>query len=408
MVLGRNGTSLGPGALEDSRLSRSHVEIVAAKGTVRLRDLGSRNGTSVNAVPVTETELVPGDIIAAGSLLFLLHTAPEVYEQPRHNTLVGRSHALGHVVDQLKQVASRPTTVLLLGETGTGKEVVARALHDESHRPGRFVAVNCGSVADTLLQSELFGHVRGAFTGAQTNRSGLVEEAAGGTLFLDEIGDASPSLQAGLLRLLQEKVYRPVGATRTLTTDARVVAATHRNLAGAVATGAFREDLWMRLSRWVIEVPSLHDRTEDIPLLAHTFAQRYAGRPVTLDRSLVYRLMYRAWPGNVRELDGCVERIVVSSPPDADRLTAPDWLLADSADPPSRVPSGSGGMNGHSAPGGRRKRPSADELRRVLLACDGEVKAAASQLGVTRKTAYRWMEKAGVDIDAVRQELDGA
>ncbi len=392
LVLGRKGGELGPGVLEDNRLSRRHCKLVREGDRVHVRDLESRNGTQINGQSIVTGELVAGDILAVGSQLMLLHLAPEVFETPRHRALLGCGHGIASVLEQVRQVASRPTTVLLHGETGVGKEVVARTLHELSGRRGPLVAINCGSVQDSLLGSELFGHAKGAFSGADTTRRGLVAEAAGGTLFLDEIGDASPALQVGLLRLLQEKTYRPVGSNQSRPADVRIVAATHRDL----TSESFREDLRMRLTRWVIEVPPLRQRIEDVPILAHHFANRYCPSPIRLDRPFVHALLAHPWPGNVRELDAVIERAVVSQTTRDGILRTPTWL------PKMLAANRADGAAEDTIPPARPKNPGPEALASVLEACRGQVKAAAARLGVTRKTAYRWFQAAGIDPDDFR------
>jgi len=230
--------------------------------------------------------------------------APCAYSMPE---MLGESHAWREVCEALPRVATSELPVLVLGETGTGKELVARALHALSPRPnGQFVAHNCGATPDSLIESELFGHTRGAFTGAVADRIGLFEAADGGTLFLDEIGDASPLLQMKLLRVLQEGEARRVGDTRVRRVDVRVVSATHRGLDEAVRGGAFRADLLYRLNAVALRLPPLRDRGDDVLLLSEYFLARAAARlgvaPPALAPSLVDRLRRHPWPGNVREL----------------------------------------------------------------------------------------------------------
>jgi DNA-binding NtrC family response regulator/predicted hydrocarbon binding protein len=229
---------------------------------------------------------------------------------------VARSAVMNDVLDLAAQVAPIDTTVLVYGESGTGKEFIVRLIHDQSPRAGApFVSVNCAALTETLLESELFGHVRGAFTGAVRDKAGLFEVAGTGTLFLDEIGEVAPTVQAKLLRALQEREIRRVGAERSIRVHARVIAATNRDLRAAVTAGTFREDLYFRLGAFVITVPPLRDRREDVPALAHEFVRRAAVRVKkdvkTISPDAMTALMTYRWPGNVRELEHAIERAVI-------------------------------------------------------------------------------------------------
>jgi DNA-binding NtrC family response regulator len=229
---------------------------------------------------------------------------------------VAGSAAMQDVLELAARVAPLDTTVLIYGESGTGKEFIVRMIHDQSSRAtGPFVSINCAALTETLLESELFGHVRGAFTGAVRDKAGLFEVATNGTLFLDEIGEVAPTVQAKLLRALQEREIRRVGAERTLKVNARVVAATNRDLRAAVAAGTFREDLYFRLGAFVITVPPLRERREDIPLLVHDFVRRAALRVKkdvqAVSADAMTALMTYSWPGNVRELEHAIERAVI-------------------------------------------------------------------------------------------------
>lgn len=230
--------------------------------------------------------------------------------------IVGDSPALRTVLARISKVAPTDSTVLITGETGTGKELVARAIHRRSHRALRpFVAVNCAAIPQSLIASELFGHERGAFTGALQRRIGRFELAEGGTLFLDEVGDLPAETQIALLRVLQEREFERVGGGRPIPVDARVIAATHRDLTAAMAAGAFRSDLFYRLNVFPVENPPLRDRKEDIPLLVEHFIARYAcrsGRTFrTIDKATLERLQSYAWPGNIRELQNVIERSII-------------------------------------------------------------------------------------------------
>jgi two-component system response regulator PilR (NtrC family) len=228
--------------------------------------------------------------------------------------IIGRSERMLALYQMIETVARVQSTVLVTGESGTGKELVARAIHDLSPRAERpFVSVNCGAFTETLLESELFGYVKGSFTGANTNRKGLFEAANSGTIFLDEIGEMSPAMQVKLLRVLQERKVRPVGATEEITVDTRVIAATNRDLASMVSGNQFREDLYYRISVIPIELPPLRERAEDISELANHFAQKFCaptGRTLSISDNAMRLLERYSWPGNVRELEHTIERAV--------------------------------------------------------------------------------------------------
>jgi DNA-binding NtrC family response regulator len=236
----------------------------------------------------------------------------------RFDGIVGRSRPMRELFQLLETVAATSSTVLITGETGTGKELAAKAIHhNSSRRANRFVALNCSAIPETLLEAELFGHVRGAFTGAIANRQGRLEQAHRGTLFLDEVGTMSPALQSKLLRVLQEREFERVGDSHTVKIDVRVIAATHSDLAKMVADGTFREDLFYRLNVIPVQLPPLRERREDISLLVQHFLERLAvdtGRPaVTVSQEAIRRLMAYSWPGNVRQLENAVERALAFS-----------------------------------------------------------------------------------------------
>jgi formate hydrogenlyase transcriptional activator len=242
----------------------------------------------------------------------------EIRTEHNFEEIVGRSPLLLAALRKIEQVAATDATVLILGETGTGKELFARAIHDRSPRKARpLVKVNCGAIPTGLVESELFGHVKGAFTGALQNRTGRFQLAHGGTLFLDEVGELPPDTQVKLLRALQEQEFEPVGGSRTVRVDVRVIAATNRDLAESVRGGSFRADLLYRLNVFPIEIPPLRDRADDVSLLAAFFLSRIAkrlGKPVkAFSRQSVRRMLEYPWPGNVRELQNIVERAVILS-----------------------------------------------------------------------------------------------
>jgi DNA-binding NtrC family response regulator len=295
--------------------------------------------------------------------------------------LVGASRAMRAVIEQVRAIAATDASVLLLGESGTGKEVVARTIHwNSARRDGPFVAVNCAAIPENLLESELFGHVKGAFTGADRARRGLFADAGGGTLFLDEIADMPLALQAKLLRALQDKTIRPVGGNEEIQLDLRVISATHGDLAGLVRGGRFREDLYYRLAVIPIRLPSLRERPEDIPLLARHFLERVSA---SLRRSVegftdeaLARLLAHRWPGNVRELENVVERAATLA---RGPLITPADLALDLVAP---------------GPVETTARPTLDDLERryidqVLAETNGDKRRAAQILGVSVRTLQR-------------------
>jgi len=391
LVLGRTATCFGPRALDESRISRRHLEVVRVGGRVCATDLGSRNGSLVNGERIREAELALGDAISLGGVILMVHLGPVFHELPRHPTLLGIGGAIGRVITQIERAAPGDVTLLIQGETGSGKELVARALHEASGRAGSFVPINCGALAEGVVHSELFGHERGAFSGAGVARNGLVDAAAGGTLFLDEIADASLTLQTSLLRLLETGDYRQVGSNRLLHADARFVAATHVPLETAVESRGFRDDLHSRLNRIVIPVPPLRERREDILPLANVLAARIAGHQVAISRPLAIAMLRYGWPQNVRELLAVIEQALLERD-DAAAIKLTDTLASRlSAQPVAAA-----------APRASPQSPGADALRAQLSRLGGNVKALAAEHGVARTTVYRWLRAAGIDPKSAR------
>jgi len=317
---------------------------------------------------------------------------------PGEPLIVGHSPGIIAAVKTLARVARTDATVLLQGESGTGKELAARTLHHYSGRASRrLVVVNCGAMAETLLESELFGHVKGAFTGASSSRPGLFREADGGTLFLDEIGDLSLHLQTRLLRALQEREVVPVGAETPIKVDVRVVAATHRDLSAMVKDGGFREDLYYRLDVVTVRLPPLRERKQDIPLLVDHFlrslAHRHRRGPVAVDPDAQARLLAYDWPGNVRQLQNVLERALVLAEQD---VIGPEHLpeeirLVAAAPREPRVRDAAPEGDGAALADVERQH-----VLRVLDAMGGNRQAAAKVLGISRRTLLRMLQRWGM------------
>jgi transcriptional regulator with GAF, ATPase, and Fis domain len=301
--------------LSEESVSRVHCEISRVGRGVRVRDLGSTNGTFVERGRITEAVTAVGSVIRVGNAvelalrpdLTLLEVEP--FAKGEIDGVIGAGLAMRRIFAVLDGVARTDATVLLLGETGTGKEVLAHAIANRSHRRSPFVVVDCGAVTPTLIQSELFGHERGAFTGALAQRKGAFESARGGTIFLDEIGELPPDVQPMLLRVLEAREIRRVGGNQTIPVDVRVLAATSRDLEREVSAGRFREDLYFRLAVVPITIPPLRARRDDIPALVAQILSRIPGAALLAPgpRTLSW-LLQHDWPGNVRELRNILER----------------------------------------------------------------------------------------------------
>jgi formate hydrogenlyase transcriptional activator len=329
----------------------------------------------------------------------------EILQEHHFGEIVGRSVALRNMLAQVERVAPADATALILGETGTGKELVARAIHDRSARRERpLVKVNCAAITAGLVESELFGHVKGAFTGAFAERTGRFELADGGTLFLDEIGELPLETQAKLLRVLQEREFEPVGSSQTRRVDVRVIAATNRDLEQAVAEGRFRSDLYFRVAVLPIRVPPLRERREDVPLLVQYFAERCArplGRQIDgFSSASLRRLQAYAWPGNVRELQNVVERAVVLAKGPLLEL-GPEFLPADAVTPGRSLPASASAPPPAdvASPGTTLDELSRQHILAVLERCGGIIegpRGAASALGLRPSTLRSRLKKLGV------------
>ncbi len=321
--------------------------------------------------------------------------------------LIGTSPAMRDIFALIRRVAHSKASVLITGESGTGKEMVARAIHFHGPRAAKpFLPINCTAIPEGLLESELFGHVRGAFTGAHATKRGLFEKANAGTLFLDEIGDMGPVLQSKLLRVLQDREIRPVGGTQSVKVDVRIIAATNKDLPREMQEGRFREDLYYRLNVIPIEIPPLHERPEDIPALAQGFVRKHSeGRRRFLSRDALDRLAANPWKGNARELENVIERALVLT--DAEEIGPHDLPIAFAADSGAVVPT-EGSLRACA-----QRQLSLRELeelyiQEILAATGGNKVRAARILGIDRKTLYRRAERSARGPDAGEQEKETA
>jgi DNA-binding NtrC family response regulator len=396
--------------LDDRAVSRLHLELDVKADGVTLRDLGSRNGTFVADVRVRDVDLQPGAVVRCGASAFRIDRTDEptfvaISERTSFGDLVGASLAMRQIYAVLERVALTQTTLLVEGETGTGKDVVARAVHGASSRAaGPFVPVDCGAIPENLFESELFGHVRGAFTGALQNRAGAFEEATGGTLFLDEIGEMPLAMQAKLLRAIETRRIRRVGESRETDVDVRIVCATNRRLSRMVNDGTFREDLYYRLAVVEVTLPPLRARREDIPAIAeHLYAKlrRDRGLPdspgARLSDELLRSLSQRPFPGNVRELRNAIERAVTLGGAGGTSLHRPGAPPAA----PAALPTGIESIVPLHLPLKEARDAWTSEfesiyVRTMLARTKGNVTRAAEQAGVTRRFLQRTIARLGL------------
>jgi DNA-binding NtrC family response regulator len=372
--------------LSDPAVSRNHFSIEARPDGFRLRDLGSTNGTFVSGVRLVEGVVAAGAEIEVGeSVLRLLQKGGAVdvalHRGDRFGALVGRSSIMRQLFARLERAARSDGTILLDGETGSGKDLAAEAIHLASARAaGPFVVVDCGAVPAALMESELFGHERGAFTGAVARRVGAFESADRGTLFLDEIGELPLDLQPKLLRVLEKRAVKPVGSENAKSVDIRVVAATNRDLRREVNRGAFREDLYFRLAVIPIRMPPLRERGDDALLLAEAFYRDLAGAEAALPAALRARVGQHDWPGNVRELRNAVEQVAA---------------LGEISVEPAAAPSG------ELPPFKEAKRQAIERfekpyLEALLAASGGNASAAARRAGLDRVHLLKLLRQYGL------------
>ncbi len=386
--------------LTDTSASRRHCELAAEPSGLVLRDLGSTNGTFVADLRIEKATLPPQTILVVGRNQVTVCVQHEREERPlsrheRFGELLGRSPAMRHAFNLLDAAAQSDSTVLLEGESGTGKELAARAIHARSTRSeGPFVVVDCGAMAPTLLESELFGHEKGAFTGATITREGALAAAHRGTLFLDEVGELELSLQPKLLRFLERRELRPLGSNTLKTVDVRVVAATHRRLEQMTAAKSFREDLYYRLAVIRVRLPALRERPEDIAMLALAMAAKL--RPHLdpqrwLDEATLTMLGGYAWPGNVRELRNVVERLAALPG------VSPETLLrSEKSSESAPLEPALATRSYHEAKDQVLERFERDYLTALLKREQGVVVRAAEVAGVPRQTLFRLIKKHGL------------
>jgi transcriptional regulator with GAF, ATPase, and Fis domain len=414
--IARIGTADGNDlVLADRTVSRLHCEVSVRGNTIVIRDCGSTNGTLIDGVRVREAEIPPGTLVRIGgsALRVELGEEPafvEVSGRSAFGELVGSSVEMRRVYAILERLALTDATVLVQGETGTGKDVLARSLHAASRRADRpFVAVDCGAIPEHLVESELFGHVKGAFTGATSDRRGVFEEADGGTLFLDEIGEMPLALQPKLLRAIESRAIRRVGGTGARTVDVRIIAATNRSLASSINDGSFREDLYYRLAVVEVRLPPLRARRDDIPVLAAHFFRTFGGfggvggvggvgGDGALPAEFVAGLVGRGWPGNVRELRNYIERSVSLG------TIAPRPAAPVAASPAAAGPVPADSIERFVAlhlplKEARRAWTESFELvyvRAMLKLVGGNVTRAAERAGVSRRFLQRMVARLGI------------
>jgi DNA-binding NtrC family response regulator len=402
-------------SFDDGWMSAAHAVLRRVLGAWIVEDLGSKNGTLVNGSVVQRAQLADGDLIELGhTFLLFRETAPAPDAPPWTDAaelwpaapgLATLAPALEVELAQLPAIARSPVSVLVRGETGTGKEVIASAIHGLSGRPGSFVAVNCGALSKTLVESELFGYRKGAFSGADQDRPGLVRSADRGTLFLDEIGDLPATAQAALLRALQEHEVLPVGDIRPAKVDLRVVVATHRDLEAMVARNEFRADLLARIAGFRLELPPLRERREDLGLLIAALLPRHAAERAGSMHFSCHAaralLLYR-WPLNVRELEQCIAGAAALTASEVELSHLPAPIRAAAAAGPVAAPQAPQSVEPPRT--ARTPRPlSAEEAQRrerlvaLLRAHGGNVTAVARELGKARFQVQRWLKRYGLD-----------
>jgi DNA-binding NtrC family response regulator len=388
--------------LPDRTVSRFHARIDLTPGGYLLTDLDSTNGTAIGATRVVTAYLDPGDQLRLGDVTVRFeieneHTDLAISPTDRFGAILGASPAMRRLFNQLERIAESDSAVLIEGETGSGKELVASELHHHGpRRAGPYRVVDCGSLPESLIEAELFGYERGAFTGAVRSRAGAFEEASGGTLFLDEVGELDPALQVKLLRALEARTVKRLGSNEWRPIDARVIAATHRDLQRLCSQHRFRADLYFRLAVITVRVPPLRERLDDIPLLVSAILSELGESPV-VDEPLIARLKNRYWAGNVRELRNLIERAVVLGPS----------AFADEAE-----------VRPTGAPVGRDSAIEPFKLAKANMLLDferrylerllghfrGNVTRAARAAEIDPTSLFRLIKRYRIDVSGLRQE----
>lgn len=394
------GSTTGVELLKRCRVHRPHLYSVVITGQISLET--AARATAEGAADYLQKPLTIDQIreMAGRAEEYRDRAGISIADEPpMESSIVGRSPSMLNVYKLIARVAPSNANVLITGASGTGKELVARAIHDHSNRSQRpFTAFNCGSFAETLLESELFGHEKGAFTGADTLRRGLIESTEGGTLFLDEITETTLGFQVRLLRVIQEQQIRRIGSNRNLPIDVRILAASNRDLPSLIRDGRFREDLYYRLSVVQIAIPALNEHREDVPLLVQHFLRHFNERNqcrVTIDEDAVEFLRKQDWPGNVRELENTIHRLAIFSPTGRIGLRDAEREKDSSATKP--------GTQGEIPPD-RLVDMERQQILRILRDTHGNKAEAARRLGIERKTLYKKAVRLGIRLDALEYQ----
>jgi DNA-binding NtrC family response regulator len=395
--------------LKDPAVSRRHATVVPKDEGFEITDLESKNGTWLDGAAVTRAIAPAGAMLRLGTTLLHLMPKEESIElapstRESFGAMVGKSLAMRRVYAVLERAAQSSAPILLLGESGTGKELAARAVHEHSPRKGGpFVVFDCGAASDSLIESELFGHKRGAFTGAQSDRAGAFALADKGTLFLDEIGDLPLGLQPKLLRLVERGEVTPLGGRRSEAYDVRIVSATHHDLWAEVGSGTFRGDLFYRLAVVEVHLPPLRKRIEDVAALVSEFLRAASAKADGIEGAPLDRLVAYGWPGNVRELRNVVTRAMALSPPGAAFAEMP-ILLRSAGGEGAPEPTASADVPYHQAKDAFLTRFERDYLTDLLRRSGDNLSQAARIAGLERKYLYRVLERAGLSPARLKPE----